>query len=138
VEDLSLHLLDIAENSLKAGARRISISVEENKTSNTLKLTIEDNGRGMDEETCRKALSPFYSTKKTTPYGLGLPLLAQAAEETGGALSLESEKGRGTKVVVVFNTAHIDMKPLGDIERTVITLQLSHPEVEFEFFYTEL
>jgi len=135
MEDISLHILDIAENSLKAGATAVSVTLRENKGDGTLTLVIEDNGRGMDEETAAKALSPFYSTKGTKPYGLGLPLLKQAAEETGGSMELESEPGKGTRVTTIFKSSHIDMKPLGDIDSTVVALQLSHPEVEISFYY---
>jgi signal transduction histidine kinase len=137
MEDISLHIMDIAENSLKAGATRISIILEEDAGSSTLKLIIEDNGCGMDGETCERALSPFYSTKKTTPIGLGLPLLKQAAQDTGGDLILESRPGKGTKVTAFFRTGHIDMKPLGDLKTTFMTLQMSHPEVEMDFDYIE-
>jgi signal transduction histidine kinase len=135
MEDISLHILDIAENSLKAGATRISIAIEDDAKSRILKLIIEDNGCGMDGETSKEALSPFYSTKRTTSFGLGLPLLKQAAQDTGGDLVLESQPGKGTKVTAVFKSDHIDMKPLGDLKTTLITLQMSHPEVEIDFDY---
>ncbi|MCX7830425.1 MAG: ATP-binding protein [Acidobacteria bacterium] len=133
MKDLSLHILDITENSIKSNATKITIKFIEEKEK--LTLIIEDNGKGMDEETKTKALSPFFSTKKTSKYGLGLPLLKQACEATGGNLLIESEVGKGTKITAIFNKNHIDMKPLGDIRGTLIALQTTHPEIEIDFDY---
>lgn len=135
MKDLSLHLLDIAENSIKSGASKIIIKFIED--SKTLTLIVEDNGIGMNEETRKKAISPFFSTKKTSRYGLGLPLLKQACEATEGKFILESEPGKGTKVTAIFNKNHIDMKPLGDIRATLIALQTSQPHIEIEYEYEE-
>jgi len=135
MKDLSLHILDIAENSIKSGAKKVLIKLIESK--DILTLVIEDDGKGMDEETMKKALSPFFSTKKTSKYGLGLPLLKQACEATGGNLHLESELGKGTKVTAIFYKNHIDMKPLGDISATLISLQSAQPDIEIEFDYEE-
>jgi|Deesub1362B_J571_1020462.scaffolds.fasta_scaffold00002_362 hypothetical protein len=133
MEDLSLHILDVAENSLAAKATRVVIRLEEDTQANTLRLTIEDNGQGMDKETLKKAVDPFFTTKQTRRVGLGLSLLAQAAHETGGQFFIESKPGWGTKVVAIFKTDHWDLKPLGDIGQTMLTLILGHPEVEIVF-----
>lgn len=135
MKDLSLHILDIAENSVKSGATKIGIKIIEKEE--TLTLIIEDNGKGMDKETKERALSPFFSTKKTSKYGLGLPLLKQACEATGGNLILESEVDKGTKVTAIFYKNHIDMKPLGDIRATLIALQTSMPHIEIDFDYVD-
>lgn len=135
MKDLSLHILDIAENSIKSGATKIVIKLIEN--SETLTLIVEDNGKGMDEETKKKALSPFFSTKKTSKYGLGLPLLKQACEATQGKLILESQPQKGTKVTAIFNKNHIDMKPIGDLKTTLLVLQTTRPDIEIEFDYIE-
>jgi len=135
MKDLSLHILDIAENSIKSGAKKVSIKLIESEE--ILTLVIKDDGKGMDEETKKKALSPFFSTKKTSKFGLGLPLLKQACEATGGQLILESELGKGTTVTAVFNKNHIDMKPIGDIRATLIALQAAQPDIQIEFEFEE-
>jgi signal transduction histidine kinase len=137
MEDLALHVLDVAENSIRAGATHIRVRLIEIPLENLLILEIEDDGCGMDEETRKKAASPFYTGKSGKRFGLGLPLLAQAAEATGGHLDLQSEPGKGTRVHAVFHAAHIDMKPLGDFAKTLRVLQASYPDIEFEFEYRE-
>ncbi len=137
MEDLALHLLDVAENSIRAGATRIRIRLRDIPEQDQLVLEIEDNGCGMDAETAKAAVSPFYTGKSGKRFGLGLPLLAQAAEATGGRLDMETEPGKGTKVRAVFRTSHIDMKPLGDFARTLRVLQASYPQIEFDFEYLE-
>jgi anti-sigma regulatory factor (Ser/Thr protein kinase) len=130
MEDLSLHLLDIAENSVKAQAKLVSIIIEESENEDRLSVTILDDGRGMDEETKAKALDPFFSTKKERRIGLGLSLLREAAMSANGHFSLESEPNQGTKVVATFQASHIDTKPLGDIPQTLITLIVGNPTVD--------
>jgi anti-sigma regulatory factor (Ser/Thr protein kinase) len=130
MEDLSLHILDIAENSIKAQAKSISITVEESKKKDLLSLEIEDDGTGMDEERKGKALDPFFSTRKERRFGLGLPLLEEASKAANGRFSLDSEPGKGTKVVATFQASHIDTKPLGDIPQTLITLIVGSPDVD--------
>jgi signal transduction histidine kinase len=130
VEDLSLHILDVVENSLRAGARRVEVRLLQHGDGRLL-LTIRDDGRGMDSAERERALSPFFTSKGNKRFGLGLPLLAQAAQETGGGLTLESAPGAGTTVSAVFHADHIDMKPLGDLARTLRVLQATHPEVDF-------
>jgi anti-sigma regulatory factor (Ser/Thr protein kinase) len=122
LEDLSLHILDICENSIEADATKIEIMIEENTVQNTLLLTIKDNGKGLDKETMSKVLDPFYTTRKTRRVGLGLPMLAQAAKEAEGDLKIESQKGKGTTITAQFVHNHIDRKPLGDIAGTLIAL----------------
>lgn len=130
MEDLSLHILDVVENSLRAGAKRVEVRLVQHDDGR-LVLTIRDDGRGMDASQREHALSPFYTSKGDKRFGLGLPLLAQAAQATGGQLTLESAPGSGTTVTVSFNADHIDMKPLGDLGRTLRVLRATHPEVEF-------
>jgi anti-sigma regulatory factor (Ser/Thr protein kinase) len=133
MEDLSLHILDIAENSVKAQAKNISISVEENKKKDLLILEIKDDGKGMDAEKKAKALDPFFSTRKERRIGLGLSLLEEAAKAANGHFSLESEPGKGTKVVASFQASHIDTKPLGDIPQTLITLIVGSHDVDIRY-----
>jgi len=130
MQDLSLHILDIAENSIEAQATRIEIRVEENQSQDLLALEITDNGWGMDEEMIRQVRDPFVTTKKTRRVGLGLPLLAEAARAANGSLDLESWKGKGTRVRATFQLSHIDLKPLGDIAQTLVTLIIGHPGVD--------
>jgi len=130
MEDISLHILDIAENSIKAGSKKIKIELIEDKKKDLLTLTIIDNGKGMDKETLKKATSPFFSTKgKKT--GLGLSLLHQSTEEAGGSFSISSTPNKGTKVFASFKLSHIDRKPLGNIKETLKALIIGNPNIRF-------
>lgn len=131
MEDLSLHVLDVVQNAVRAEARTIHIGLREDRRGERLTLTIGDDGRGMDRETARRATDPFFTTKGGKRVGLGLPFLAQAAEETGGRLTVRSSEGRGTAVRAVFRPAHPDMKPLGDLVETLAALVTAHPEIRF-------
>lgn len=133
MQDLSLHILDIAENSVRARARTVSIRVEEDGRRDVLSLEVEDDGRGMDEETRLKSLDPFFSTRTTRRVGLGLPLLAEAARAADGRLALESGPGQGTRVRAEFRLSHIDRKPLGDIVQTLVTLIVGNPGTDFVY-----
>lgn len=133
MEDLSLHIMDIAENSLRSGARHVGITLIEDRKGDLLTLEIADDGKGMDDATEQKAADPFFTTKEGKRFGLGLSLLAQSAEEAGGYMTVESGIGRGTKVTAKFVLGHIDRRPLGDIEKTVRCLTSAHPDVIFEF-----
>ncbi len=137
MEDLSLHILDVAENSITAGASRIEISVQEDTVHDLLTLTIRDNGIGMDGKMSRKALDPFFTTTHGKKVGLGIPLLAQAARESGGSFSIESHKKSGTVITARFKLSHPDRKPLGDIEKTVYLLTIAHPEIDFVFKFDQ-
>lgn len=133
---MSLHILDVAENSIKAQAHKIEIKIDENREADTLVLEINDDGTGMDAEMAKKALDPFFSTKETRRIGLGLPLLAEAARAANGQFTLDSEPGKGTKVKATFQTSHIDMKPLGDMAQTLATLIMGHPNVDILYRHT--
>ncbi len=137
MEDLSLHILDIVENSLTAGATRVTISLTEDTPADTLSLQITDNGRGMDATERRQALDPFYTTRTTRRVGLGLSLLAQAAQQCEGCLELESEPDKGTVVRAVFRMSHPDMKPFGDISETLRTILTGCPDLDLQFEYTK-
>ncbi|MBN2199237.1 MAG: ATP-binding protein [Candidatus Aminicenantes bacterium] len=133
MEDLSLHILDVAENSVRAGAGTVAIRVEEDSRGDVLSLEIEDDGEGMDETTKKKILDPFFTTRTTRRIGLGLPLLAEAARAAEGRLSVDSAPGKGTRVTAVFRRSHIDRKPLGDIVQTLVALILGHPGTHFVY-----
>ena len=131
MEDLSLHILDIAENSIMASAGKIEIKIDEDDAADLLTLEISDDGRGMDEQMLKKALDPFFTTRTTRRVGLGLSLLAQAARESGGKMDVSSRPNEGTRVRATFRLSHPDCKPTGDIAETIQTLVLSHPEINF-------
>ena len=135
MRELSLHLLDIAENSISAGASRIVISVREDLAADELWLEVSDNGKGMSPEMVEKVLDPFVTSRTTRKVGLGIPLLKQAAEACNGFLTLESEPGKGTKLTAKFQHSHIDRMPLGNLEDTIITLILTTPSVNWVFRY---
>jgi signal transduction histidine kinase len=137
MQDISLHILDIVENCVAAGASGITIHIIEDSEKDALTVEIEDNGRGMDQETVRKALDPFYSTKPGKRVGLGIPLLAQAAREGGGKFEIESKPESGTRIIASFVLSHPDRKPLGDVKGTVRMMQLTHPEILFEYTLTK-
>ncbi|MDH4230960.1 MAG: ATP-binding protein [Nitrospirota bacterium] len=135
MEDISLHILDVAENSIGAGASLIRITLSEITAEDLFSLEIEDNGRGMPEDIMTKVLDPFYTTRTTRKVGLGLPLLAQSARETGGDISVRAGDRCGTIVTACFKKSHIDMKPLGDITETLVVLIAGNPQVDFLFTY---
>lgn len=133
MQDISLHIMDIAENSLRAGAKNVSIRLVEDRNRNTLVLEIEDDGKGMDEGFLENATNPFFTTKPDKEFGLGLSLLAQASELTGGKTRIERRSDRGIKISALFDMSSIDMKPMGDIDKTMRVLEAMHPEVNFSF-----
>ncbi len=135
MEELSLHILDIVENSIAAKAGKIEIRISEDKKKDLLFIEVIDNGIGMDQETVNKVLDPFYTTKKVRPFGLGIPLLSEAAKAANGRFSVKSKKGKGTKIRADFQFSHIDRQPLGDIQQTIITLVMGNPEVDLIFVY---
>jgi len=131
--DLAAHILDIAENSVRAGARLIEININEDTANDFLSIEIIDDGQGMKPEEIKKALDPFYTTKTVRRVGLGLPLLADAAQRSGGHLNLESQKGKGTTVKATFGLSHVDRQPMGDIISTLIILIAGNCDVDFLF-----
>lgn len=133
MEDLSLHILDIAENSLSAGASKIEILIKEDTSEDLLILEVRDNGMGMDE--VLKATDPFFTTKTVRKVGLGIPLLKQAAEDCDGGLSIYSEKGKGTTITARFRISHINLKPMGDLGATIMVLIAGNPDVNFILEY---
>ena len=135
MEDLSLHVLDIVENSVAAGAGRVEILLEEDAEKDVLTLEIRDNGRGMDEATMQAATDPFFTTKTVRRVGLGLPLLKQAVEESEGSFSVASEKGMGTAISATFRLSHIDRKPVGDMGATIMVLIAGNPGIRVLFTY---
>jgi signal transduction histidine kinase len=131
MEDLSLHILDVAENSISGSAKRIEIRINEDQEKDVLTIEIKDDGKGMDEQMRQKALDPFFTTRTTRRVGLGLSLLAQATRESDGTIELDSKPGQGTTVKATFCYSHPDRKPMGDIHETIRTLVVGHPEIDF-------
>ena len=130
MKELSLHLLDVAQNSVSAGAERIDLTLEEDG-ARCYRLTIADNGCGMSPEFLAQVTDPFTTTRTTRKVGLGLPLLRMTAEQTGGSLEIESRVGEGTTVTALFHGSHIDCPPLGDLSGTVALLIQGAPDVEW-------
>ncbi len=137
MKELSLNILDIAENSVRANATLVEISLSE--TECTLTIVIRDNGCGMTEETVKRLTDPFFTTRTTRSIGLGIPLYKLAAEQTGGSLSIESATDdirHGTVVTALFYTNHLDCAPLGDIVSTLLTLIQGSEHIDFSFSHS--
>lgn len=133
MRDLAMHLLDLVQNSIEAGAKQVELILCENKSANLFTLTVRDNGRGMTEEKIRQVLDPFVTTRITRKVGLGLPLMDMSTRQCGGSLTIESEVGKGTTVTASYPFDHLDRPPLGNIEQTVRTLLVANPELDFRF-----
>ena len=133
--EISLNILDIAENSIRAGASLVEIEVSVMSRGDALTVVIKDNGCGMSAEQTEKVQDPFYTTRTTRKVGLGVPFFKQAAKSTGGSFSIVSQPGKGTVVRAVFKLSHIDRMPLGDISATIYTLVVFNEKVHFIYTY---
>jgi len=133
MKDLSLHILDIAQNSIVAGASLIKVEIDEQVNSDTLMVRITDNGKGMNEETLKKVTDPYYTSRTTRKVGLGIPLFKQNAELSGGSLHLISSPGAGTTLEAQFEHQHLDRPPLGDIAGVMVILVSANPELDFVY-----
>lgn len=131
MRELSLNILDIAQNSISAGASLITIEVNENTVDHTLLIGIYDNGKGMSEEQVKSVIDPFFTTRTTRKVGMGIPLFKMAAEQTGGRLEIKSEIGVGTEVRAYFLTDSVDFTPLGDVASTVQMLITMNTDRDF-------
>jgi hypothetical protein len=132
VNDISLHILDIAENSIRAAATKIEILVARDRKKDLLSVELTDDGRGMDAGTLAQVRDPFFTTKgKKT--GLGIPLLAQAAEQTGGKIEIDSAPGKGTRVWITFTWSHVDRPAIGSMADTLMTLIAGHPDIDYVY-----
>lgn len=136
MKELSMHILDIAQNSIHADATLVKIGVDENIKGNLLELWVEDDGRGMDPETLQKVTNPFYTTRTTRKVGLGIPMLKAAAEACGGSFTMTSEPGRGTRLKAVFQYDHIDRAPLGNMVDSIVTAVISDVSIDFIYSHT--
>lgn len=133
MRELSLNILDVAQNSITAGASLITIEVNENTVDKTMLIGIYDNGKGMSEEQVKSVVDPFFTTRTTRKVGMGIPLFKMAAEQTGGGLEIESELGVGTNVRANFKTDSVDFTPLGDIASTVQMLITMNTDRDFVY-----
>lgn len=131
MKELSLNLLDVAQNSLTAGADLVEIGILADEQKDTLVIYIKDNGCGMTPEQVQSVTDPFFTTRTTRKVGLGIPLFKLAAQQTGGDLEIESQKGVGTKTTAWFTLSSIDRMPLGDLKGTITVLIRMNPDIDF-------
>ena len=133
MQELSMNILDIAENSVRAGASLIEIEIDVQPENDFMSIIISDNGCGMTHEQLKSVTDPFFTTRTTRKIGLGVPFFKMAAELTGGRMEIQSAVGNGTKVTAHFILSSIDCMPLGDINETVSTLIHCNPNIDFVF-----
>ena len=136
MKDISLHILDIVQNSVVAKSSLIEIDIFENIIDDKLEIKITDNGIGMNEETLRKVLDPFFTTRKTRNVGLGLSLMKANCLNTGGSFQIDSIEGQGTTVKAVFVYSNIDRPPLGNIPQTISTILMSEESFDLTLTYS--
>lgn len=135
MRELSLHILDIAENSVSAGASKVSIKVVEDLRTDRLEICVQDNGKGMDSARLAQVCDPFFTSRTTRKVGLGIPFLKAAAEGCQGKFSIDSAPGKGACVRAEFKHSHIDRMPMGDLAGTLLTLLVSFPDTHWIFDY---
>lgn len=133
--EISLHVLDIAENSIKAGASRIRIEIAIDTEGQKLSVAVKDNGCGMDCRQLARCMDPFFTSRTTRRVGLGIPFLKQSAECTGGSFQIRSQEGVGTELAAEYRMGHIDCIPLGDINATIYSLVLMNEAIDFYYRY---
>lgn len=130
------HILDISENSIRAHASKVEILLSVNSSLNLMKLSFVDDGEGMSDELIERIKDPFFSTRKERRIGMGIPLLMQNSEMSGGEVTIQSEEGEGTIVVATFEKDNIDRPPLGDVADAIYFLASSHTSTRFVFTFT--
>jgi len=135
MEELSLNILDIVQNSISANAVLIKIEIIEDDAENLLMIRVEDDGKGMDEDLLERVQNPFVTTRTTRKVGLGISFLKEAAEITGGSLKISSTPNIGTEVTATFVKDHIDRQPVGDLVGTLTTLVTLNPKTDFALTY---
>lgn len=137
MQDISLHLLDIIENSVRAQASMVTIAISIDEVKNLLTIIVSDNGKGMDEDMISNSQNPFFTTKseRKKKVGLGIPLFKQNAEQCNGSFEIMSKENEGTDIIAVFQFDHIDRMPLGNVADTVLTGILGHPDTDFMVTY---
>lgn len=133
MKELALHVLDIVQNSLVAGATLIEISVDVNTETDILRIEISDNGKGIAPEILPIVMDPYITSRTTRKVGMGLPLLKDACEMSGGSLTITSEVGKGTAIKATLGYGHIDRQPLGDISGVIMLLVSANVNVDFKY-----
>ncbi len=133
--DIAMHLLDIVYNSIRANASLIRIFVENSLNEDRITCRVEDNGKGMDEETVKKVQNPFYTTRTTRDVGLGIPLFKEGALQSEGTFSLTSKENVGTIIEATYKKSHLDCPAMGDIAETLVTLIQANENIEYEVEY---
>lgn len=134
--ELSLNVLDVAQNSIRAKASLTEISVEIHTDKNSLVITVEDNGCGMDKETVKRAADPFFTTRTAGKTGFGVPFFKMSAEMTGGSFKIVSEKDKGTKMTAYYVLDSINRMPLGDMPSVIEALTLCNTDIDFIYNYS--
>ena len=135
MKELSLYILDLVQNSLRAEANYVSVSVKDSSSKDLLEITITDNGHGMDSKLLAKVADPFVTTRTTRNFGLGIPFFKMVALSTGGSFHIDSTPGLGTTLSGSFTRSHVDTPPLGDMTETLVTLVQGAPDVDFLYSY---
>lgn len=133
MKELSLNILDISQNSVKAGASRVDITVTESVKRDIVSIEVEDNGCGMSEDMLKTVIDPFVTTRTTRKVGLGIPLVRQLAIDTEGTFDIKSKIGEGTVLYADFKLTHLDRPPLGDISSTLVTIISSAPSIRYVY-----
>lgn len=130
MRELAQHITDLVENAARAGARRVDVEILEDLVDDRLIIVVADDGHGMDPETVARLGDPFFTSRTCRRVGLGIPLVAATAERCDGSVQVESSPGRGTRVTVGLRHSHIDRPPLGNLQATLLTALVGHPEVD--------
>lgn len=131
MNEIALHILDIVQNSIRAEASKIEIMIDEDKVKDVFEIVIVDNGKGMTDEQLKEVDDPFFTTRTTRNVGMGIALLKQGAEQTGGRLEVHSEPGKGTQLKAFYHHAHVDRPILGDMAGTMTLLIGANPKIRF-------
>ena len=136
MRELSLHILDLVQNSLEAGSSKVSLTVIEDMASDELIISVSDNGRGMSESEKIRGSDPFVTSRRTRRVGLGLSLVDMYTKLCGGSMNIQSQPGLGTTVKAVFQYSHLDRPPLGNMVETIKTITIANPGLCFKYTHT--
>ncbi len=137
MKELSLHILDVAQNSVTAKSQNIKIEIQEDTKDDTFLVVIEDDGKGMSEEVLKKVTDPYFTSRTTRHVGLGVPLMKQNAEMAGGNFQITSEVGKGTLVKALFKHEHFDRPPLGDMAGVISMMVSSNPDIDWIYIHSK-
>lgn len=133
MKELSLHILDLIQNSITANATLITIDIVEDCATDRLTISIADNGKGMSADFLKRVRDPFTTTRTTRPVGMGISLFESAAVACDGSLDVQSALGEGTTITATFRRSHIDRAPIGDMGETMVSLLLTNPDIDFVY-----